>query len=67
MSNKMSLIVLKRTIIASLNLIDPFTGDRTNTWGTGHKISRVSLLKSSNLLSHHVLSFRMKNSIMIRS
>jgi hypothetical protein len=65
-SNKTGLIPLKRTIKASLNLIYPLTSDRTNTWGTGHKISRVSPLKSSNLLSHHVLPFRM-NSITIRS
>jgi hypothetical protein len=56
-SNKTSLIVFKRTIRASLNFIDPLTSDRTNTWGTGHKISHDSQLKSSNLLSHHVLSF----------
>jgi hypothetical protein len=38
MSNKTSLIALKRTIRASLNHIDPLTSDRTNTWGTRHKI-----------------------------
>jgi hypothetical protein len=37
-SNKTGLIPLKRTIRASLNLIYPLTSDRTNTWGTGHKI-----------------------------
>jgi hypothetical protein len=67
MSNKMSLIVLKRTIRASLNLIDPLTSDQTNTWGTWHKIPCASLLKNSNLLSHRMLPFQMKNSIMIRS
>jgi hypothetical protein len=67
MSNKTSLIVLKRTIRESLNLIDPLTSDRTNTWGTGHNIPRVSPFKSSNLLSHRVLPFWMKNSIAIRS
>jgi hypothetical protein len=41
-SNKMSLISLKRTIRASLNLIYPLTSDRTNTWGTWHKIPRAS-------------------------
>jgi hypothetical protein len=66
-SNEMSLIALKRTIRASLNLIDPLTSDRTNTWGTGHKIPRVSLLKRSNLLNHRMLSFRMKNIIAIGS
>jgi hypothetical protein len=64
--NKKSLITLKRTIRASVNLIDPLTSDRMNTWRTWHKITYASLLKSSNLLSHHVLSFRMKNNIMIK-
>jgi hypothetical protein len=67
MSNKMSFISLKRTIRASLNLIYPLTSDQMNTWGTGHKISYASPLKGSNLLSHHVLLFQMKNSIVIRS
>jgi hypothetical protein len=58
MSNKTSLIALKRTIRASLILIDPFTSDRMNTWGIGHKIPRASQLKSSNLLSHRVLPFQ---------
>jgi hypothetical protein len=66
-SNKTGLIQIKRTIRASLNLIYPLISDRTNTWGIGHKIPRASLLKGSNLLSHRVLSFRMKNSIVIRS
>jgi hypothetical protein len=54
----------------SLNLIDPLTSDRTNTWGhraQDPKIPRASPLKSSNLLSHHVLPFRMRNNIAIRS
>jgi hypothetical protein len=57
MSNKTSLISLKRTIRAGLNLIYPLTSDRTNTWGAGHKIPCVSPLKCSNLLRHRVLSF----------
>jgi hypothetical protein len=67
MGNKTSLIALKRTIRERINLIDPFTCYRTNTWGTGNKIQRVSPLKSSNLLSYRVLPFWMKNSITIRS
>jgi hypothetical protein len=67
MSNKTSLIALKRTVKASLNLIDPLTSDRPNTWGIGHNIPHASPLKSSNLLSHRVLPFWMKNSITIRS
>jgi hypothetical protein len=66
-SNKTSLISLKRTIRVILNLIYPLTSDRTNTWGTRHKIPHASPLKGTNLLSHCMLLFRMKNSIMIRS
>jgi hypothetical protein len=66
MSNKTSLIVLKRNTRAGLNLIDPLTSDRINMWGTRYNIPRASPLKSSNLLSHRVLPFRMKNSITIR-
>jgi hypothetical protein len=66
-SNKTELITLKRTIRASLNLIDPLTSDQMTTWGIVHKIPRVSPLKSSNLLIHRVLPFRMKNSLAIRS
>jgi hypothetical protein len=66
-TNKTSLIVLKRTIKASLNFIDPLTSDWTNTWGTWHKIPCAIPLKSSNLLNHRVLPFWMKNSILIRS
>jgi hypothetical protein len=66
-SNKTSLITLKRTIKASLDLIDSLTSDWPNTWETGHKISCASPFKSSNLLNHSMLSFPMKNSITIRS
>jgi hypothetical protein len=66
-SNEASLITLKRTIRASLNLIDPLTSDQTHTWETRHKIPRASPLKGSNLLNHRMLPFRMKNSIVIRS
>jgi hypothetical protein len=65
-SNKMSLIAFKRTVRASLDLIDSLTSDQMNTWGTRHKISHVSPLKSSNLLSYYVLPFQMKNTIAIR-
>jgi hypothetical protein len=65
--NKTSLIELKRTVRANLNLIDPLISDGTNMWRIGHKILRAGPLKSSNLLSHRVLPFRMRNSIMIRS
>jgi hypothetical protein len=41
-SNKTSLVMLKRTVRASLNFIDPFTNDRMNTSETRHKISCAS-------------------------
>jgi hypothetical protein len=66
-SNETSLITLKRTIRASLNLINIITSDRMNMWGIWHKIPRASSLKSSNLLSHRMLPFQMKNSITRRS
>jgi hypothetical protein len=66
-SNVTSLIALKRTIRVSLNLIDSLTSDRTNIWETRHKIPHASPLRSSNLFSHRMLPFWMKNSIAIRS
>jgi hypothetical protein len=63
--NKTSLITLKRTVRA--HLIDPLISDWTNMWGARYKIPHVSLVKSSNLLNHRVLSFWMKNNIIIRS
>jgi hypothetical protein len=67
MSNETSFIALKGTIRASLNLIDSLTSDQMNTWRIVYKILRTSPLKSSNLLSHRMLPFQMKNSIAIRS
>jgi hypothetical protein len=66
MDSKMILIAVKRTIKASLNLIDPLTSDWADMWGTWHKIPRVNPLKSRNLLNHRVLPFYMKNNISIR-
>jgi hypothetical protein len=65
--NKTSLIALNRTVRASLNLIYPLTSDWTNMWRTRYMIPRANPLKSSNLLSHCVLTFWMKNNITIRS
>jgi hypothetical protein len=59
--NKACRIALKRTVRVSLNLINSLTSDRMDMWGTGYKISHVDPLKSSNLLGHCVLPFRMKN------
>jgi hypothetical protein len=65
--NKTSLISLKRTVRAGLNLIDPLTRDLTDTWRTCHKTPHANSFKSSNLLSHSVLPFQIKNNIIIRS
>lgn len=65
-SNQTGLIMLKRTIRLSLNLIDPFTSNRTNMRRKRNKIPHASALKSSNLLSHSKLRLLMKNSITIR-
>jgi hypothetical protein len=67
MGNKTNLIALKRTVRENFNLIDPLTTDQMNMWGMGYMIPCASLLRSSNLLSHHMLPSWMMNSIMIRS
>ena len=66
-SHKTSFITLKRTIRASLNLIDPLTSDGANTGRKRNQIPRDGAFKGSNLLCHGKLPFRMNNSISIRS
>jgi hypothetical protein len=66
-SHKTRFIVLKRSIKAGLNFIEPLTRDRTNTGRGRNKIPGASALKRSNLLSHGKLPFRMMLSIPIRS
>jgi hypothetical protein len=51
-SDKSSLVALKRTIGASLDLVDPLAGDGTNRGRRSDNIPSASTLKSSNLLSH---------------
>jgi hypothetical protein len=51
-SDKASLVALKRTIGASLDLVDPLAGDGTNRGRRSDNIPSASTLKSSNLLSH---------------
>jgi hypothetical protein len=53
--------MLKRTIKACLDLIDPLTRDGTNAGRRGNQISRASALKGRNLLCHRKLPFRMSN------
>jgi hypothetical protein len=49
-SQKMRFVVLKKSIGASLNLMDPLTCDGTNTGRRRDKIPGASALKRSNLL-----------------
>jgi hypothetical protein len=66
-SHKTSFVTLKRTIGASLDLIDPLASDGTNTGRRGNKIPRASALKGSNLLSHRKLPFRLSHGITVGS
>ena len=66
-SHKTSFVTLKRTIGASLNLVDPLTSDGTDSGRKRNKIPGTSAFKSSNLLCHRKLPFRMNNSLTVRS
>jgi hypothetical protein len=66
-SHKTRFVALKRSIGASLNLIDPLACDGTNTGRWRDKIPSASALKRSNLLGHGKLSFGMVLSIPVRS
>jgi hypothetical protein len=66
-SHKTRFVALKRSIRASLNLVDSLACDGTNTGRRRDKIPSASALKRSNLLSHGKLPFRISLSIPIRS
>jgi hypothetical protein len=66
-SHKTCFVALKRSIGASLNLIDPLAYDGTNTGRWRDKIPSASALKRSNLLGHGKLPFEMALSIPVRS
>jgi hypothetical protein len=66
-SHKTRFIELKRSIRASLNLVDPLARNGTNTRRGRDKTPGASALKRSNLLSHGKLPFEMTLSIPIRS
>jgi hypothetical protein len=66
-SHKTRFVVLKRSIRASLNLVDSLACDRTNTERRRDKITGASALKHNNLLSHGKLPFGMTLSIPIKS
>ena len=60
-SHKMSFVTLKRTIGASLKLVDPLAGDGTNTGREGNEIPCARALKGSKLLGHCKLPFRLSH------
>jgi hypothetical protein len=66
-SHKTRFVALKRSIKASLNLVDPLACDGTNTGRRRDKIPSASALKCSNLLGHGELPFGMSLSIPIIS
>jgi hypothetical protein len=66
-SHKTRFVALKRSIGASLNLVDPLACDGTNTGRWRDKIPSASALKRSNLLGHGKLPFGMALSIPVRS
>jgi hypothetical protein len=66
-SHKTCFIVLKTSIRASLNFVDPLARDGMNTGRRRNKILSASALECSNLLGHGKLPFRMTLSIPIRS
>jgi hypothetical protein len=65
-SHKTRFVALKRSIGASLNLIDPLACDGTNTGRRRDKIPSASALKRNNLLGHGKLPFGMSLGIPIR-
>jgi hypothetical protein len=66
-SHKTRFVALKRSIRASLNLVDPLACDGTNTRRRRDKTPSASALKRNNLLSHDKLPFGVTLNIPIRS
>jgi hypothetical protein len=66
-SHKTRFVALKRSIKASLNLVDPLTCDGMNTGRWRDKIPSASALRRSNLLGYGKLPFEMALSIPIRN
>jgi hypothetical protein len=66
-SHKMHFVVLKRSIVASLNLVDPLVCDGTNTERRRHKIPGASALKHNKSPRAWKVTFGIMLSIPIRS
>lgn len=62
---KSVLTALKRSIRASLDLVDPLAGNKSDMRGQRNRISGASALQSSNLLSHSMLPLRVSNIISV--
>ena len=67
MGHKTSFIMLKITIRASLNLVEPLAGDGTNTGREGNQIPCARALKGSKLFGHRKLPFRLSHGSPIES
>jgi hypothetical protein len=65
--HKTHFVALKRSIKASLNVVDPLACDGMNTGRRRDKIPSASALKRSNLLGHVKLPFGMALSLPIGS
>jgi hypothetical protein len=65
-SHKTRFVALKRSIGASLNIVNPLACDGMNTGRMRDKILGASVLKHRNLLGHHKLPFGMMLSIPTR-
>ena len=63
----MSFVTLKRTIRASLDLVDPLAGDGTNTGREGNQLPCARALKGSKFFSHRKLPFRLSHGSLIGS
>ena len=65
--HKTSFVALKRTIGASLKLVDPLAGNGTDTGRKGNQIPCARALKGSKLLGHRKLPFRLSHGSAIGS
>ena len=60
-SHKTSFVALKRTIRASLNLVDPLAGDGPDTRRKGNQIPCARALKGNKLFGNRKLPFRLSH------
>ena len=65
--HKTGFVTLKRTIGASLDLVDPLAGNGTNTGREGNQIPCARALKASKLFGHRKQPFRLTHGSLIGS